>query len=672
MKTVEKILWALIFLSFLAALFIGWGRVSLEEKTANVALIMDYGALGELSRTDGTPEEEVISRFRDAGITGLAFSEDTLEMFKGRGLLNWYSGPALVRALESGMEKRPAGLESLPDVSATRLYIAVYDDKTYEQLQYFLPIFCGKDRVRLWAAPSQKLSIQSPAILEVVGEEKNLAIMGCGFSKERIDACRKQGMLVVLRPENKKCASPAMIADYTKALKGMGAIYALVFTGSDNDVLGYPDYLADTASMIKDLGCHLGLIEAPNVKAMQKGIQSLGQACAPCSLRVLSFPTLMQEKLAIEDLNSKFDLGVRERNIRLLYLRPYLRPARDRGLLESNIYYVTALRDTLASGGFKTGEAKSFADFQPPLPLIFVISCGIFAAWLLVIQKLANPPFARIAPLIVLWAVIFGGLYMTGKLVLWQKLSALAGGLIFPVLAFVLFFPSLKKTLTQKNYLSLAVSSSQALFGISLVTCAGGLMMAALLSSTEFLLQVDRFRGIKILMIVPPLLITLYYMAIEAKSPQKPFEMLKIPVQMWHLVALCVLGGAGAYYILRTGNTTEAATSNLELSLRAFLNKIMVVRPRFKDFLMGHPALMLFNGFLKLRMEPGLWLLVLIAAIGQADIIDTFAHLHTPLLITMLRVVYGLLLGWLVGLFFLFLLWTFDRQQEKRAVTAKE
>jgi hypothetical protein len=43
-------------------------------------------------------------------------------------------------------------------------------------------------------------------------------------------------------------------------------------------------------------------------------------------------------------------------------------------------------------------------------------------------------------------------------------------------------------------------------------------------------------------------------------------------------------------------------------------------------------------------------LFVLLAGIGQAGIVDTFAHVHTPLDVTLIRVALGVLFGAIIGL----------------------
>jgi hypothetical protein len=89
--------------------------------------------------------------------------------------------------------------------------------------------------------------------------------------------------------------------------------------------------------------------------------------------------------------------------------------------------------------------------------------------------------------------------------------------------------------------------------------------------------------------------------------------------------------------------------SALELKFRAILDKVMFVRPRTKEFLFGHPALIVGAAFLFARRRSIGLPLVALGVLGQASMLNTFCHIHTPLLLTGLRAFNGLVLGTIVG-----------------------
>ena len=107
------------------------------------------------------------------------------------------------------------------------------------------------------------------------------------------------------------------------------------------------------------------------------------------------------------------------------------------------------------------------------------------------------------------------------------------------------------------------------------------------------------------------------------------------------LIALAAI----ALVLSRRGNTPSVGVSATEAKVRAALQD-SIIRPRTKELLL-HPAALLGTA----KGWP-LWfsnLLLIAGVIGQGSIIDSFAHYHTPLLISLLRTVNGIFWGGLIG-----------------------
>jgi hypothetical protein len=73
------------------------------------------------------------------------------------------------------------------------------------------------------------------------------------------------------------------------------------------------------------------------------------------------------------------------------------------------------------------------------------------------------------------------------------------------------------------------------------------------------------------------------------------------------------------------------------------------VRPRTKEFLIGHPALVVALGLLSAGRREWLPLAMLLGAIGQVSLVNTFCHLHSPLEVSLMRTLWGILIGLLLG-----------------------
>ena len=131
----------------------------------------------------------------------------------------------------------------------------------------------------------------------------------------------------------------------------------------------------------------------------------------------------------------------------------------------------------------------------------------------------------------------------------------------------------------------------------------------------------------------------------------------KVDVKYLALGALLIM--VMYLYLVRTGNE-NTAVSQWELTFRNILDKVLYVRPRTKEFLLGYPFLLLIYsyGYRDIFLP-----LLVFAAIGQVSLVNTFAHIHTPLAISLLRTFNGLWVGIVLGLlllaaaFFLLKLW---------------
>ncbi|MNC60364.1 hypothetical protein D3C75_1102360 [compost metagenome] len=100
------------------------------------------------------------------------------------------------------------------------------------------------------------------------------------------------------------------------------------------------------------------------------------------------------------------------------------------------------------------------------------------------------------------------------------------------------------------------------------------------------------------------------------------------------------------YYLSRTGNS--GTVSAPEKILRTFLENAVGVRPRNKEFLLAHP-LFILGAFMAYKYRNAAFIMI-IAVIGQLSMVDTFAHIHSPVLISLVRGLLGLGLGLIIGL----------------------
>ena len=193
---------------------------------------------------------------------------------------------------------------------------------------------------------------------------------------------------------------------------------------------------------------------------------------------------------------------------------------------------------------------------------------------------------------------------------------------------------------------------------------ATGLLVAALLSDPSFTLGFSLFRGVKLALLLP---LSVALFSLYRGDEIRHIFQENVTVGRLLLGGL-VLGGV-AYFVLRIGHGTVADASALELAFRGKLESFLGVRPRFKEFMIGHPCLWL-GFYLRQRLRPPSTFLptgrgalaqalhfifhdprpfLLVGFMGPLSIVNTFCHAHTPLGVSLIRTFHGLWMGAAVG-----------------------
>ncbi len=212
------------------------------------------------------------------------------------------------------------------------------------------------------------------------------------------------------------------------------------------------------------------------------------------------------------------------------------------------------------------------------------------------------------------------------------KYTAFSLALFFPLLA---FFAGMR-------YFSGPSARFLAMFLISL---AGGIIISALLSDTVFMIKLEQFGGVKYALSLPVALVLIYLGFINRAD----FTRRGLAVTGGLTLLFAVIFAVAS---VRSGNFNMPLFP-FEESLRGFLENIFRARPRAKEFLIGYPCLllglhMLYEERFKEFRLPAV-ILVSVGVFGLTSVVNTFCHAHIPFLLSLLRSVYGAVLGVLGG-----------------------
>lgn len=182
--------------------------------------------------------------------------------------------------------------------------------------------------------------------------------------------------------------------------------------------------------------------------------------------------------------------------------------------------------------------------------------------------------------------------------------------------------------------------------GMTVFSLVSALVVAGLLSAPVFEFGFEQFRGVKAALVLP--LLAAFFLLYP---PSEIRGWLKVPLTLGNATLFLGLAALAAVYVMRSGHGTSLDAGGAELRLREGLENFFGVRPRFKEFAIGHPLLWL-GVYIRSRFpeRPHFYRpLLLIGFIGPISIINTFCHAHIPLSVSLLRTWHGIWLGGLIG-----------------------
>ena len=417
----------------------------------------------------------------------------------------------------------------------------------------------------------------------------------------------------------------------------------VIFDGKS--ALGFPDLLEHTALGIRSAeGWNFGFVEL----TPQDGSERLARNLPGRVIPVHSISDEELAELAPRKAVDRYRRAVRERGIRAIYVRPYtaLHGRRPEQALTENLEYIDDLVRSLREDGFETGKAKPLPPFIVSGPLRGLCIAGAVAlTGLLAGAVFGFPAWATLACAALCMAAVAALPDGSPFLRYFLKLAALGTACCVPALSVATFF--LPKNANQPARPVGAAGNVALLAAACALTMAGGAAASAMLASREYFLRQDVFTGVKLAFLVPVIIIFFLYLM---KTGLRFRDFLDSPVRYVEFGAGLLILAAMVIYLLRSGNEGPSQVGGFDSAVRDFLESLFFARPRTKEFVIGHPALLLAGLYPATRKSFFPFVLLMMGVIGQVSVFNTFCHLHTPLTVTWYRLALGLALGAAGGL----------------------
>ena len=677
----HPVLLAAIFVGFIASFIIGVERHAVEERSRTVELAIDYEGLLELAAREGLPAEAVLARAKEVGITSLAVYETTFKKFNLNGKAVALTGADLLARYHAGMltDPRWRALVEEGKVVGTEVYVVGHDPVAYAELKDDLMRRFGSARVSI-------LTVGSDEVIAVKDSYEAFEKRNIGLPTDEMMAVNAAGFDVIARPSNYHDCTPNDVRSVFARMEGI-RVSAVVFSGTET--LGAPKALQTTIDEMRAQGMTLGLIEGVTQLQFyrQQGMDEIAAGLGYDHVaRLYSIPKDELKKLKIDAAVERWVTTDEERNIRINLLRIYEEPAPGLSLLETNMKYFADTRAALQARGFQIGRAGTFAVYEPPRILRAFVIMGVAAAGMLYLSLVIpalNRNKRRLLLLFGVFALIGMGPIFLGAGGKVRLLAALLSANLFPALAMIGLLDLLRTRRFPKHTPTWRIlMAGLVLLGItSALSMMGAAYLSGALSDTRYFLEFDIFRGIKLTFVLPMVLVAIAFLqrfdvfdgrfAAAAGALGQIKEILNLPVRVGSLLGALLLLGALVVLVLRSGHTSGMPVPGIELKFRAFLEQMFYARPRTKELMIGHPAFLLAV-YAAARRAPAMVLLglVLVATIGQGSMVETFAHMRTPIEMSFVRGIGGVCLGAAIGALLIGLVtaWNHLLERVKRAV----
>jgi len=696
----KRVVIVLFFFSIFSSILVSIIRWRVETNNDCVELACDYNEISQLCLQSENEIGSFLFMLRDAGISSIAIEEDTLERLFSEGRISLMKGEE-VKKLQFLSPTRPIFVENLGKGHIEKYtFVLTIDSNLGKKIEKILVEKLEKEKIKkiecnLYGKPLTMLSLYGM-------DEGEISQIGIGFSREKLEKICNYGLKAILLLTNRAPISEASIEALFSTVPGWGNISLVTFSG--DSILGYPDFLDSVRRRLRRDGVKLGIVEFLN----QEGLEEVTKNLYEKIVRVHSDPpdeagaTKGAGRLDISRLIARYKRAVRERNVRLLYIHlPLVSGNVESMKVQSAVDSIRKIKLALLGDNFKVGLSQPFNAFPAwlqlfrlpifliilvlPLCLVFLhksISLGInpfMKAFSLGGNERNGLSLTNIGPgdspelsTRVLYLFLFGSMALT--LFFWQEtlflqIVTLIAALSFPILALV-FGLGLSQSQATGGHRQGNLSRAVWLFlKVTFTTILGGIMIASLFTRLDFMLKVHQFRGVKASFILPLVMGLFLLMGWEEQSlarnglirlySGKVSEFLTRKVEFRHLIIFSILALGGIGLLFRSGNYPGPFLLEMENRLREFLERLLLVRPRIKEFIIGHPFMVVgmyiyleakLSKERSLRIEPGKWqLFTVLGLIGQVSIINSFCHAHTPLVISLARTIHGIWLGTIMG-----------------------
>ena len=697
----NRILALFAIVGLLAALIPVAARVHAEEANKRYDIVLDYASLRSMARQSELSEGEWLDVFASLGVDKVALGEASADTLSGSAVIPVHA--ASVREIKGSynwQQRYPAEVAQWIEESdnVTNALVVAETKDAFEWVRR--AFYARKDDFAC-----REYIVDDGGFL-YIGQQRDgtsgekMLDLCLGIWPETVELVRSHGMSIVPRTVTVDGLNGEKFAKcFVDVLHECASPY---YINSGDSWVGYDT--DEGEALLKDYlyrsGTGVGLMEEndQSQNLVWDGVEELLEETGYHVVRVFNEWAYIQFRYAYcgyegpEEITNSLFRAIAERNCKVVYFKMILEPDNDVSVDadEEEWTYITDPAD----------YEKLLGDLDTRLSALGYTHRTVFA------MELKNPSvFFRVlegigvAALLVMLVDLFlyldnkwrYGLFAVGALGMtalafvmpggYKPILSMLGGIVMPSLAGVGLCRVLAEKRRSEPEIGLArlivYAKIVGLLAI-LVSFGSSILATSALSELSYLAEIDLYRGVKLMQLIPIGFFGLGYLLVfayeetgakravlanigdrgEKGRVQKLWsyllEVLDRPMKLSWFVAVviiavaCVCGlGVGVYYIMRTGNSMNV--SETELQFRNLLENLLIARPRTKEMLIGWPCLLLFIWSLRRHLNFLPLVFGLGMSIGLVSIVNTFLHIRTPFMLSLLRTGWGILFGYILG-----------------------
>lgn len=700
----KKIYLAVMLISIIATGILLFNRIGVERASKSVEILADFEEFAIMAKQQGIPEIDMFTMLREAGVTGVALKEETLFNMVLEGKALEYR---LAKNVLSDLDwKDKYGRSAIHHIETTAsgydLVVRTYDQSLFDMLKanvtarYDADFYTFFDEEintivfkgavdDVYFSEDERYRDYNSKSVKVPKKDVSSMIedMGVGFDESKIQLIKEAGLSVNLRPSNYHKFNTNIVDAYFKDVEKYGEMpNVLIFNGSD--ILSYTKekgiYQHALYERLKELDLPIGLVEASDQLGFidQNGIKALTRDLEYNVVRIFPVIEYIQQRYNYlgyyeggKEIENTMYRAITERNIRVIYFRPFK---------SSKLTYFTDLEEykrtfeglekRLEAHNITIGSASVIPYNHISIYLVILSAFGLLILGL-VILKLVFDISDKFE-----WVLLgVGGLGIIGLNFVAPNTSidifAFSAANIFATLAVIFLIEFIKDLLLSNKVFTLKGIIGKSILGLSLlvlISFVGGLYVSAMMSRTDYLIEVSYFRGVKASLMLPMVaFVVIYLIKLGYRRNVRELEettyfmedikrFVTLDVKMYYLMLAAALAGVLYIYLARSGHSTNIEVLNIELIFRNWLENVFIARPRTKEIFIAYPALFAAFYFAARGYNKILFPFMLAAVTGITSIINTFCHARTPVYLSTSRTLISFGFGVVIGILVIFLL----------------